>query len=630
MIQGTRGDGRRSGQRFDRSAIVMAVAFAAVFTWLMVRKHEAFNTRVYDLARFDQAIWNTLHGRFLYSTILNQSILGNHFSPYMALLSPLFLIWSDPRMLFLVQAVGMAVAGWFLYLIVRDRHPRLAPWFLLSFYLNPALHEMTLYEFRRITLAVPYLALALYALYARKRWLMLLGLGMALLCKEDIGFIVFMVGFFLLVIERDWKWGVPLMLLGGVWVVAISLWVIPLFAPAKESAPAVYPQLYYFDFLGESYGEIAQNLVRDPLVLVRQMVSVDRLLALGRLFLPLGIVLPFLAPGWAMICLPVLVYLLLSNEPVLYRLEKWHLAPVLPVLYAAIGVGLTRRSERTARWLVAVLGLTCVVGYVLFSPAPGGGTYDRSLYHVTPHHRLAAEIVAAVPAQARVAAQVCYVPHLAHREHIYHYPWIVIGIENIDYMVFDRYSNPYPFGVDGLNKEIDNILADPLYAVEMEADGIYLFRRGDPLPSIAVDRVADGTMRLERVDVAVQDDHGILRVVEAGPIQIAPGGVVRVSLYWEALAAPQAERTVSVRISNDAGAVVAQHDGLPGQGTKPTSWWEEGWQVRDVHYLSVPPQVEPGQGTLDIVVYDSQSIQNVQFDDGSERLQVCPVRLGGP
>jgi uncharacterized membrane protein len=626
-------------------AITLAVLFAVSFSVLLIRKHDSFQTRVYDLARFDQAIWNTLHGRFLFSTLLNESILGNHFSPYMALLSPLFLIWSDVRMLFVVQAVGMAVAGFLLHNIVRARHPVLALWFLLAFYLNPTLHEVTLYEFRRITLAVPYLALALYALYARKRRLMVLGFGLALLCKEDVGFIVFMVGLFVLLFQRDWKWGVPLMVLGAAWVVVVSLWIIPLYAPASDE-PAVYPQLYYFDYLGDSYAEMARTLLRDPLILVRQLWDAERLQALWQLFLPLGIVLPFLAPDWALICVPTLGYLLLSNEPVLYRLEKWHPASILPVLFAAIGVSLIRLTESArhraphtsaprlaASVATAVLLAATVAGYALYSPAPLGGRYQPSLYRVTEHDRLALNIVAAVPPDARVAAQVRYVPHLAHREHIYHYPWIVIGLESVDYLVLDRYSHPYPFLPDEVNREIDNLVADPAYAIELEADGIYLLRQGgEPLPFIPVDRIVDGTMALQRVDVATAvklrqgDVQGILRAVDGEPIELQPGQEVRVSLYWRALAAPNAERTVSVRIVDSSGALVAQHDSLPGNGNKPTSWWREGWELRDVHHLVVPPadassdadassgEVRPGIGSLEVVVYDSQSLEIVPFD----------------
>ncbi len=605
----------------------MAVAFVLVFSVLQFRQHDAFNTRTYDFARFDQAIWNTLHGRFLFSSILNMSILGNHFSPFLALLSPLFLIWNDPKVLFLVQAVSVAATGLCLYRIIRDRRPHLAPWLLLAFYLNPAVHEITLFEFRRIVPAMPFLAMALYALSTKRRWLMLLGLILALLCKENVGFIVAMVGLYLVTFERDWRWGIPIALLGGSWLIVVSLWVIPPFAEPINSA-SVYPQLYYFGFLGNSYQEIAATLLRDPLILLRQLATLDRVAALWRIFFPLGLVLPFVAAEWTLICLPTISYMLLCNEPTMYQLTQWYPATVMPVLFGAIGVGLSRLSERRANQATVLLLAATALGYVLYSPAPLGGTFDASLYQVTAHHRLAAEIVDAVPDNAHVATAPRYVPHLSHREHIYHYPWIVGGLDNVDYVLLDRHSNPYPLTPDHLNDKLDDMIADPFYTVEAEADGIYLLHRGGiPSPAITVEATAEGTMFLERADIALGDREGRFHFVSGETIQVHPGQQVRVSLYWQALDAPQAERTVSVRIAEATGRLVAIHDNMPGEGTRPTSWWRPGWQIRDVTYLTVAEDAPPGPGSLNVLLYDSHTHEPVPFESDREQIRIAQIEI---
>jgi uncharacterized membrane protein len=96
------------------AAILLAVLFVVIFYWLISRQFLTFDTRGADVDRFNQAIWNSLHGRFLYSTIKSRSLLANHFSPLMAALAPLLWIWEDPRIFSLVQTVGLAVAGLFL------------------------------------------------------------------------------------------------------------------------------------------------------------------------------------------------------------------------------------------------------------------------------------------------------------------------------------------------------------------------------------------------------------------------------------------------------------------------------------------------------------------------------------
>jgi uncharacterized membrane protein len=602
----------------------LALLFFGVISVFLVNKHNAFNTRTYDFARFSQAIWNTLDGRFLFSSIDGRSILGNHFSPYMALLSPLLLVWPDERVLFLIQAASVAVAGLLLALILRRQHKALAPWFLLAFFLNPAVQQMALFEFRRVVLALPFLALALYTVAVKRRWLMLLALLLALLGKEDIGLFVFGVGLFLLIFQRDWRWGVAMLILGLAWSLVVSFWVIPAFrTPGSE-----YPQLFYFDYLGNSYKEIATTLQHDPLILPRQLLSVERLSALWRLLLPLGLFLPFLGAEWLLIALPSLLLLLLSGDAEIYGLLKWYPATILPVFFAATAVGIGRFQLVKARWLTAWLLLATAVGYWLYSPLPGGAQYDPALYQVTDHDRLGLAMVEEVPEGASVAAQPHYVPHLAQREHVYHYPWIKIGQENVDYFLLDPQSSPYPYGEDEITAEINSFLADPAFTPIAEADGIYLFQQGGAgEPTFPSDAVAEGTMQLQAFAIAVEDDLGIYRPLDQLPLVLKPGQSFRVSLYWQALAAPEAERTVSLRAADGTGWLYAQHDGLPAAGSKPTSWWQPGQQVRDVHYLTLAPDTPFSPLSLDMLLYDTFSQELISWEDGQEVQNLVEIEV---
>jgi uncharacterized membrane protein len=607
-----------------RGAWLMAVVFAAAVFTLLTLRYAAFQMPGLDLAENDQAIWNTLHGRFLYSTIHHFPILAQHFSPLMALFSPLFLIWSDIRVLFLAQAIGLAVSGLFLYQIVHIKRPKLAPWFLLAYYLNPALHEVALVDLRRVTVAVPFLAMALYGLFAKKRVLMVVGLTIALLCKEDIGLVVMAVGLYLVIFEREWKWGVPTALLGGAWSVVVTLWVIPTFFPQSD-VPGIYPQFNYLGLPGSSYREAVAYLLHDPLLLLRRLVDREALRALWRVFFPVAF-LPLLAPDWFLVGLVPMLYMLMMTSSPMHRLEDWYMASVLPGFFAAIAVALTRVAERWMRWVVPALLGTTLIGYLLYSYAPLGGQYDPHQYQVTARHRLADRVLASVPSDARVAAQDPYVAHLSHREYIYLYPWIRGGHQGVDYFVLDRHTNPYPLSPDQLNEAIDNMVADPAYVVEQEGDGIFLIHRGgSSLPSTPVGAVVGGTMALVRVEVAVLDGDGLYRTVDQPMVEVEAGQQVRVSLYWEALEAVGAERTVSVRIAASSGALVAQYDTMPGQGKKPTSWWEKGWRIRDVYYLTVSPDAPVGLAGLNVLVYDSFALSTVSWEDGRGQATVCPV-----
>ena len=606
-------------------AIGLALLFTAVFLWFNTRQYLTFSLQAPDIDRFDQAIWNTLRGRFLFSTIPNKSILAYHFSPYMALLSPLLLLWSDVRILFAAQVIGIAATGLILFKLIDDKRPWLALILLIAFYFNAALQQVALLELRRVTLAMPFIALAIYGLYKDKRWLMLLGIILSLLVKEDLGLIVAAMGVYLLIIKRDWRWGIPIILLGLVWTTTMVAWVVPSIRGNFAG------QTRYYGDWGSTPVEIAENIITNPGKVIQTMFDSEGLDALWRTFLPLGVILPFLAPEFLLMSLPLLGLYLLSSEPEMHQLERWYLAPLLPIFFAAVAVALVRLPRRFTGWAAGALLIATIVGYILYSPGPFGGRFESSRYQVTERHERVWMALDAVPDDAKVAAQVAFIVPLAHREHIYLYPWYAIGQENIDYFVLARGFDSYPIHSSELDWEINNLIVDPEIVVEMEVDDIYLLRQGGPQnPAFKLGRTAEKAIHLDRVEVAVADEEGIFQTASEAPLTVAPGQLLRVTLYWEALAAPEGERTVSVRVEDSIGALVAQYDTQPVEASRPTSWWEPGWRLRDVYYLTIAPGASLGPASLDLVLYDSFTQERVPFDGGDDVLQLLPLDLVAP
>jgi hypothetical protein len=169
-------------------------------------------------------------------------------------------------------------------------------------------------------------------------------------------------------------------------------------------------------------------------------------------------------------------------------------------------------------------------------------------------------------------------------------------------------------------------MSDLSYTIEAEADGIYLFRRTEASAeaSLNVEKKLGGVVSLSQVEVAAANEEGMFGRAAVEPIAVVPGQQMRVSLYWAALDDLDANWTVSVRVVDSSGALAAQHDGWPGQGKKPTSWWEKGWQIRDVHYMTISPHAPSGPAQLVVTVYDSQSMETIPFE-GFDMLPVCDL-----
>ncbi|MFQ5460072.1 MAG: hypothetical protein ACE5EL_04705, partial [Anaerolineae bacterium] len=105
--------------------------------------------------------------------------------------------------------------------------------------------------------------------------------------------------------------------------------------------------------------------------------------------------------------------------------------------------------------------------------------------------------------------------------------------------------------------------------------------------------------------VGYELEGGGRRVAEEG---LVPGEALTVTLYWRAAAHTPQPNHVSVQLLPPVGAAdprpVAQHDGPPAGGGRPTTGWRPGEVVTDSHRLVVPPDLAPGEYPLAVVVYD--------------------------
>ncbi len=94
---------------------------------------------------------------------------------------------------------------------------------------------------------------------------------------------------------------------------------------------------------------------------------------------------------------------------------------------------------------------------------------------------------------------------------------------------------------------------------------------------------------------------------------LTEGGRLRVTLYWQTEAMLPHSYTVFVHILDANGKVVAQHDGVPVNGTIPTQEWAVGEIVTDAHLVTFP---HLPRGTYNIVVgmYDLATSERLPTD----------------
>jgi hypothetical protein len=115
-------------------------------------------------------------------------------------------------------------------------------------------------------------------------------------------------------------------------------------------------------------------------------------------------------------------------------------------------------------------------------------------------------------------------------------------------------------------------------------------------------RLVVSTGRRLPVDAVLGD---LVRLVEADleRVEVQPGQTFRVTLRWRAEKAIGQDLVVFVHLARPDGQPMAQHDGRPADGTRPTATWTLGEIVEDPHELQVPSDALPGTYELRVGLY---------------------------
>lgn len=107
-----------------------------------------------------------------------------------------------------------------------------------------------------------------------------------------------------------------------------------------------------------------------------------------------------------------------------------------------------------------------------------------------------------------------------------------------------------------------------------------------------------------------------------------PGATLSILLQWAADQPPQADYTVFLHLLAPDGRLVAQDDAYPTWLTpQPTSHWPLHQPRLDTHRLNLPANLSPGEYTLQVGLYEVQTLQRLALADGSDTFTLGQVRV---
>ena len=594
----------------DRSTIaqlllvLLILGNVALFGWLAVLRHETFGSSAMDLGYTDQMVWNTLHGRLLeFTTYQNapidlplkqfrrtDTLLAYHVELLLLPISLLYLVWSSPLCLLLLQVVVVSLGAYAVFQLARQQLDSLFAGlaFALLYLLAPAIEGALLCDFHAVSLTASLLLFALYFAFGQRYVAYFVVLVLAMLAKEDVPVLTFGLGAYLLLVRRERKVGLITMAMSVAWFV-LCMWVIlPAFNGLSQS-----PFLHRLAVFGPTLKESLLAAVREPALILRWLARPEIVAYLGGLLASAGY-LSLFHPQLLAVAAPLVAVNVFSTWSWTYSGGDHYSASIMPFVFgsAVLGLGslaswLGRRLELPRSRVVAVLCVgVLAIGlwqHRRFGVSPVARTFDPP--QITAHHRLGKELHQRIPPQAAVSAQTNLYPHISQREKAYLFP----AVNDAEYIWLDVTSSAYPLTPRELYLSAQRLLREQEFGVVLAADGYLLLERGratshtgqlpDTFYSFARSDErsvpSPAGARFGQVLELVGYDSSILNVVNQQQLPAT------VTTYWRALEPLRQDYRFALFFTRTDGAIVYHYDeDTAASAWYPTSVWEVGEVVR--------------------------------------------------
>jgi uncharacterized membrane protein len=411
--------GTRGEAVLDRrwAPLVPAIVAGGAYSFVSILRYDRFGAHAFDLGIFDQAVWGYSRFELIPNTVKGTSnLLGDHFSPIVALAAPLYWAWDDPRALLVLQALLLVSSSLPLFFFARRRLPPSAALLIQTAYLGfVGVWSAALFDFHEVAFAAPLVALALWALDVRRLWLFVACCVLGALVKEDVVLLFATLALYGAFIDSTRRFGVVhnghlrrigvrhLLVssrsFGAVRSGAVQLGMAALLAVwflllTRVVMPALSGHAYGYSTVGRIFTDDGTKLLT--------------LLALfgSWCFVPLRSPL-------ALLTVVPLAERMLNTNSNYWTLHFHYSLTVAPILAFAAADGLARMRSRAPTSLAAIAAASTFA--ISAATLAGSTTLPLSASAAAATNRC----LATIPAGASVVATSGLVPHVSRRRMIY-------------------------------------------------------------------------------------------------------------------------------------------------------------------------------------------------------------------
>lgn len=442
--------------------------YVLFFSVMSILKHYSFHSTAYDLATAYDDVRHLSMGDFNYKRELHDSkIFADHFNPINLLLVPFYWIYPHTEILLIIQSLFLGIGAWPIYLLSKNklRNEKIALIISCSYLLYVPLEAMNLIDFHFNVIAIPFLLFAFYYLVNNKYCYFTLFSILAIMCREEIPLIIFMMGVYI-ILKKNKKIGLITAGLALTYFVFIFGFLMPLIGEEHTALKSNSEDFLYnhYAYLGHSYKEISETLITQPIYALKHAFTLPKIKYLFLLFFSVGFgIFSIFAPEILMMALPIFAINLLSEYEPMYQIYYQYNAGIIPFIFISIIYGIPRFIKffnkrlkkvdyKKLLWIIVIyIFSTSLLFSYLYGPLPFSRVFSFEVYDVNSEFvKTGHELIKIIPKDSSVLAPVNVVPHLMDHNKIYMYPephpgyFKSVGVNknaSIDYIIM--FDNPY-------------------------------------------------------------------------------------------------------------------------------------------------------------------------------------------
>jgi len=482
--------------------ILIFTIFSIIFSLISIVNHYLFRTSALDMGVFNHALYNYSHFNLSYFTLglTDQEIgviecFGDHFSPFILLLTPFYYLFGTYSLL-IVQIAFVLLGAWGIYKYASSvlESQSVVVLIVVQFFSIWGIYSALSFDFHMNVIAAMLVPWLFYFYRKQNLQMLILIFLLMLFARENISiWLVFILAG--MWIDNDFhrikvsKYLFPILITFAVlYFVVVIKYVMPAFVPYKSVG-----QLSRYLYLGENLSQVFYSIITQPKQTfsllffspLPEAVYQNIKIELHLMVLLSGGFLFIYRPGFLVMLIPIYLQKLLSTDYGMWGINYHYSIEFVPILSLLLIHSAERiRLERLKIIVVSVVVFTTLTStlYTFFHRESVWYDKNKTCFFCLKHYNTDLNLqsiiktIDKIPYKASISTHFSLAPHLALREIIYQFP---ITKDAMYIALLKKAENYYPLSETDYFIKIDELRRNPYYTVWIENESMIIFKHND-------------------------------------------------------------------------------------------------------------------------------------------------------